>query len=44
MATAALPLGAALGFLIPSIFIQASDSYPENSKVAQNDIFLSLLT
>lgn len=43
LATASLPLGAAVGFLVPSFFVADSDRDPSKREQARTDIFNSLL-
>jgi len=43
LATASLPLGAAVGFVVPSFFVSDSDKDPANREQARTDIFNSLL-
>lgn len=38
-----MPLGVAIGFLIPTIFVDSTDVEPANKERARNDIFLSLI-
>ena len=43
MATVANPLGVAIGFVIPALFVDDSDKDPINRVIARKNIFNSLL-
>ncbi|CDW77331.1 major facilitator superfamily protein [Stylonychia lemnae] len=43
IATASIPLGVAVGFVIPSIFVDNDDNLPQNKDNARDHIFNSLL-